>query len=702
MIRNFHRFLLAGVFVTLYSPLPSHVFGQNRYATSDSMSGYVHWIDLYDASNTRIDPRSENPKPYSPEKTCGRCHDFNTISHGWHFDAVDADAIHGRPGQPWLWSDPRTGTHLPLSYRGWSGTQHPDELGLTRWQVAAKLGGYLPGGGPGSEQSLSFQSEYAKKLASEDRSSITGPLPVDCLMCHRNQGSGYSPFVWTEQIESQNFAYAPTAALGLAEISGSMARLKEFDPTAEGAADKLPKVTYEVDRFRSDGKVFIDLVRKPKNDACYYCHTNVSAESLSGSRWLHDEDVHLRAGLACADCHRNGLDHQTVRGFPGEQHAAGRLIASLSCQGCHMGDSQAANGEELEMLAESGRFGAPRPAHRGLPPLHFEKLSCTACHSGPLPESTVGRQINSIVHRLGAHVKRTGEEYPGIVGPVNLPVDISRHDAELASDSNAASDERVYTPHRMLWPSYWAAVKDGQVTALNPETVYELIRRPLKVRREFTEELADVKLSLSERRELLGEERARVKDEERTEEEQAKVTAAETVARRIQVGEQVSASLAALEESFVETFGEDLQGAQAVYISGGAAFARDGENDIKQLPLSEALAKSVKPYAWPIAHNVRPARQSLGAGGCIDCHSDESYFFSAAVTPVGLLPDQVVEPVAVHRLQEADMVRLQNWSQLFRGRPLFKVASLIALAVTCLVSLIALVNSVAGFRRRIA
>ena len=27
------------------------------------------------------------------------------------------------------------------------------------------------------------------------------------------------------------------------------------------------------------------------------------------------------------------------------------------------------------------------PQHKGLPPIHFEKLSCTACHTGEIPQN---------------------------------------------------------------------------------------------------------------------------------------------------------------------------------------------------------------------------------------------------------------------------------------------------------------------------
>lgn len=650
---------------------------QNRYATSDNHSGYVHWIDLYDASNSKIDPTDENPKPYSPEKTCGRCHEYDTISHGWHFNAVNPEAKHGRPGQPWIWSDERTGTHLPLSYRGWEGTHNPDDLGISRWEVAAKLGGFMPGGGVGSAES--FEAEGAPE-SEGDRSKVTGALPVDCMLCHRNQGSGYSPFVWTEQIEDENFPYAPTAALGIATVSGSMTRLKEdFDATAEGAADKLPKVTYEASRFRNDGKVFFDLIRKPTSNACYYCHTNIDAESVTGSRWLHDEDVHLRAGLKCADCHRNSLDHHTVRGFDGEEHPAGKRAAALSCNGCHM----PSHDKTEDALSMPGRLGAPKPEHKGLPPIHFEKMTCTACHSGPMPSESLGRQVNSIAHHLGKHVKRTGEEGPGILAAVNLPVSHSTGEEH--------ADEKLYTPHRMMWPSFWGTIKDGELTVLNPEKVYDTVRRKLKVRREFIEELSEVKLPISKRKELLGDERYRVKEDERTEEEKEKIAKAEEEERKVQVAERIAGSLAALEEEFPET--------QAVFVTGGEGFVLKGEEEIESIN-AEILGDAAKPYSWPVAHNVRPARQSLGINGCTECHSDDSLFFQTRLTPIAMLPGQTPDSIAAIDLQNPDRVKLDTWNQLFAGRSQFKIAGLIALGLTCLVALSAMVWNLSSWFRR--
>ena len=54
--------------------------------------------------------------------------------------------------------------------------------------------------------------------------------------------------------------------------------------------------------------------------------------------------------------------------------------------------------------------------------------------------------------------------------------------------------------------------------------------------------------------------------------------------------------------------------------------AEDGEG-IETISYQEGdgpLAEAAAPYTWPMAHDVRPARQALGAKGCTDCHSPDS------------------------------------------------------------------------------
>ena len=336
------------------------------------------------------------------------------------------------------------------------------------------------------------------------RWKLSGQLAIDCMACH-SKDSAYSPETWWDQITKQNFAWAPAAALGIADIEGDVSKLPDdFDPTAkkevpeqpapevkeeaEGRAQgepkegrrarcrkspryrarrkerrrrkprkrtrkrpaaprvtrprtdrRLPKTKYRALRMSADKKVFFDVVRKPSDNACYYCHTARVAGVGESPEWTHDEDVHLRAGMRCSDCHRNGIEHDTVRAFEGEKHSTNVNVATLSCRGCHLGEKDDA------AHVVGGRLGAPKPLHRGLPTIHLEKLSCTACHSGPRPGEQALRVQTAMAHGLGLPTHElSADTEPGIVAPVMLRTD------------------GVLYPHRTVWPAFWGEMKDAQ------------------------------------------------------------------------------------------------------------------------------------------------------------------------------------------------------------------------------------------------
>ncbi|MBM4093179.1 MAG: hypothetical protein FJ276_27775, partial [Planctomycetes bacterium] len=139
-----------GVFVLALVSACTWVWADgSRYAMTHSRSQFVHWVFLYDANGTRIDPTDPAAPPYSPRRTCGRCHDYDAVAQGHHFNATDVNALAGRPGEPWVWTDNRTGTQLPLSYRNWPGTYRPGDAGVAPWDLLLKFGRHMPGGGPG-------------------------------------------------------------------------------------------------------------------------------------------------------------------------------------------------------------------------------------------------------------------------------------------------------------------------------------------------------------------------------------------------------------------------------------------------------------------------------------------------------------------------------------------------------------------------
>ena len=332
------RFFLASWISVLAGNFVSAADG-SRFARTDGDARYLHHIDLYDANNRKISADSD--QPYSSVKTCGRCHDYETISHGWHFNAFRTDAVSGREAEPWIWTDARTGTQLPLSYRDWAQSYDPREIGISAWQMTHKFGGRIPGGGLAMEpkpdsaakvaaeknteaESEGNNEESAESSDSEaepDRWAFSGSLEIDCMVCHAVSGA-YDFNARRDQIEKQNFAWAATAALRLGTVDGDASRIKDgSDPEDEAVKSKFPKVAYDPARFAGDGTVFMDLIRHPESNACYQCHsTRVVSDSGIEPRWIHDEDVHLRAGMQCSDCHRNGIDHHIVRGFVGEEN----------------------------------------------------------------------------------------------------------------------------------------------------------------------------------------------------------------------------------------------------------------------------------------------------------------------------------------------------------------------------------------------
>jgi hypothetical protein len=131
-----------------------------------------------------------------------------------------------------------------------------------------------------------------------------------------------------------------------------------------------------------------------------------------------------------------------------------------------------------------------------------------------------------------------------------------------------------------------------------------------------------------------------------------------------------------------------------VYVSGGKAYRLSAEGKVETFAHPAA-----EPYAWPLAHDVRPAHQSLGIHGCWECHSDGAPIFYGTVTAIGPAPDPAPVTAAMHELQKLDTLMMTAWNQSFRARPLFKVFAFAAVGVTALVLLLALFVGLNGLLR---
>ncbi|MHC4720968.1 MAG: cytochrome c3 family protein, partial [Planctomycetota bacterium] len=526
---------------------------------------------------------------FSTRKTCGLCHDYEKIAGGWHFNAGVMNVPAGRVGQPWMLVDAGTGTQIPLSYRHWLGTFTPEQLGLTSLQFVQLFGRHMPGGGVGELESDN-PDEAMRQL-------VSGKLEINCMSCH-SADAAHDQAEYAAQIARQNFRWAAAATCGFASASGSAKRMPDtYDPLMPDVLDdpKLvpPAVVYRKNAFDHKRQVFFDIVRKVPEGRCYFCHSNTQ---VGAERWSTDEDVHLAAGLTCVDCHRNRLEHNITRGYEGEDMASGNPLAAAStCEGCH----------------SNGRLGAPVPRHAGIPPVHLDKLTCTACHSGLWPEQKTHRVKTSRAHGLGTHnINRSAEALPHILSPV------------FAKQPNGK-----IAPHNLIWPAFWGSMKGQKVEPI----ALEIVRQGAEM--------------------IIGKALPRS-------------------------GDWPSLSRERITEDLVFASNSGAIEAQAVYVCGGKAYRLDGSG---QLVAQDHPA--AKPYLWPIAHDVRPAAQSLGSGGCGDCHATDSAFFFGDV--------EIDSPVASEQGVTKKMVEFQGFDPVYTKafafsfvfRPWLKVVSLASCAV---------------------
>ncbi|MBM3890737.1 MAG: hypothetical protein FJ388_16635, partial [Verrucomicrobia bacterium] len=289
---------------------PSVMAGENL--KTESRTPFLHRILLRDADGKAISlpplldaqgkPQEAIANPYSPAQTCGKCHEYETVSRGWHFNSARDDIKPGRPGEPWILTDTATRTQIPLSYRGWEGTFKPEEIGMSDFDFITAFARHLPGGGVGEPTKGKIDVNDARMR----RLLVTGAQEIDCLICHDSSGH-YDHDSRFRALGMENIRWAPSIAAGLgvmgaAKTGKAAADLwKPSDPVPAG----LP-LKYERAKLDMENHATFDVARRPLVNSCYYCHTS---ESHSGdARWHSDGDVHIRAGMSCTDCHRNSLD----------------------------------------------------------------------------------------------------------------------------------------------------------------------------------------------------------------------------------------------------------------------------------------------------------------------------------------------------------------------------------------------------------
>jgi hypothetical protein len=412
-----------------------------------SRTAPVHRIPLKDEFNQTIIPTESYAMPFSTRTTCAPCHDYAAIRGGLHFESVPGD-WRRRPGEPWIWVDPATGTVLPLSTHGEPGTWKPSDLGLSPWDFTLLFGRHMTGGGLGDIE--------IEERTPASRWEVSGSLEINCMGCH-NASRDQSHSEWAKQVMRQNFRWAAAAASALGEVDGMASRLPPTWDIYDGPNPDdtewavVPRVKYRREVFDSKHRVFFDIADQVEDRRCLTCH---SVTPQGSRRFQVANDVHGAAGLGCVDCHRHDVSHRMIRGYEEEAEESHNPAAeAFACRGCHLGD----RGTHVHSTP-AGRLGAPRPRHAGIPAVHFERLACTTCHSGPEPGRDFTRVRTSRANRLGIYgIADWSLDFPDIREPVFVRDGYGR-----------------IAPHRILWPSFWIRLDDDFSRPLLPMEVEEL------------------------------------------------------------------------------------------------------------------------------------------------------------------------------------------------------------------------------------
>jgi hypothetical protein len=585
-----------------------------------SMSPPPHLIPIYAENEAGekgepITPDMEFPMPFSTRWTCSDCHNYDLVKKGWHFNATDSNVPPGRPGEPWVYYDPKLCLQIPLSYRRWKGTFRPKQFGLTEFKFTKIFGRHFPGGGPGEVDATDVE-EIGRQL-------LSGKLEINCLACHnahygQDMGglSGYAV-----QVSRENFRWAATASCEFASVTGSAAKmLMTYDPfMPDPDQEDAPTVTYQKYAFNEKNEVLFNIERQMPNERCYYCHSELYQNSEEKTeKWTQDEDIHLTAGLKCVDCHRNGVNHNIIRGYEKEEDISHNpLAATSSCESCHLPEG------EDEPVA--GRLGAPVPTHPGIPSVHFDKLTCTACHCGPWPTEQTILTKTSRAHRLGTpNVNKAREGLPHIITPVFASEGQSGagYKPELLSIDNGK-----IAPYRILWPAYWGIGEQDNVEPVELGIIEKVIGGIF----------ADIELAPTGDWPVINK---------------------EMIVKAINaLGKAVSN--------------------KAVYVAGGKLYSIDDSGNL----IEHENHPAAEPYLWPIGHNVRPAAQALGIRYCTDCHATDAPFFFGNIridSPIDANQDSSIKMI---EFQDISPTYAWAFAASFVFRPWLKIIAIGSCAV---------------------
>jgi len=574
-----------------------------------STSGVCPPFFLYDEDGNVINPvKGVNAdKPYSPRQTCGKCHDYDKITRGFHFQQGKDEEPNetmksrfqwvshpGNYGGNWCSPAPLYRALAPKSNKS------AKDIDMTSFDfVTATCGACHPGGGPlefdrNGKRYDKFMADSANHMISMGNNNFdgdyykadwnnTGVIEADCQMCHLAE---YNYKERNNQLAKWNFKWAATQGSGLAIVEGSV---KDTVPVI---------VTYDAGKFDREGKLSLHLVREVRNETCLNCHAKPDWKK-KGTDYSSRRDVHLNAGLKCVDCHTAGsmasnghIRGKEVHQFGKGDDPSGNVRNDLdntvrSCQDCHL----------------TGYLNAPIAKHSWLPPVHLEKISCQACHINERPVKAALVQVSD-VYNPGTKISPPGKyiwtfydqhlKYWNHYGELEM-LTTKDQPTDPFTPSLAEYKGKIY-PMNMVhsaWPGIYTEGKQG----LNQPKMGDIYQMWTLHRKDNT----------------IYPELSKIKDDNG--DSIPEVNTATEIDAFIQ---SVSAHLKAK--------GYDLSGKQIVWVNDDRMYFNG-----KDYKLLDKETYEASPYAsvHKFSHDVAPARAALGRNGCTDCHAFKSAFFFA-------------------------------------------------------------------------
>ena len=481
------------------------------------------------------------------------------------------------------------------------------EIDLTSFTFVQTCGGCHPGGGAAEydrngNRYDAFARDPANGIVSGGTNNFdgdyfrarwaeTGVLEADCLMCHM---PGYNYELRKKQIKSLNFKWAATAGAGFASIKGTV---------KNGKTPVVSYLTGEHSPFMPDGKVALHMVREIPSENCLHCHREPDWKK-KGASYNHRTDVHLRAGLRCVDCHVTGRKASDPRINGREMHQIGKgddptgLVRDdldntmRTCEDCHV------RGELRTKIAE----------HRGLPPIHFDKIACLTCHVPQRQVKAALMQDSTVFNsspRISMAGKRIWTFYGPNMKPWNLYGEASAFTVEkqplfLFDPVRSWYKGKIYPMNRI--DSIWIAIMDKNGNITGQPYMKDLFKMWSSHREDPQKNWPGL---------------TAIQDDNHD--------GAPEVNRPAEIRAVLEAMTA-----YLKMAGEPLEQRQVALVS-GPRYTFDGENwfNLKYQP--EPWQYTVYSSVFKLSHDIMPADSALGAGGCTDCHSSDSRLWSRKV-----------------------------------------------------------------------